>query len=56
MRIVHVILFGLAIVTLLISAATAGGMLGDIFWRAGIAILLVDLVAMRLWPATGTQA
>jgi len=50
MRIVQVLLFALAVAAFLAAAAFAGGLLGDIFWRAGIATLLIDLVAMKLWP------
>lgn len=50
MRILQIILFVIAIlsfITALIYALTATG---DIFWRAGIAILLLDIVCIMLWP------
>jgi hypothetical protein len=28
-----------------------GNEMGDTLWRAGIAILLLDLACMQLWPA-----
>lgn len=43
-------LFVLGVVAFLISAAVAGSMLGDIFWRAGIAVMLTDLALVKLWP------
>lgn len=50
MRTLQVLLFALAVLAFLVSAAFAGDLLGDIFWRAGVAMVLVDLAAMRLWP------
>lgn len=50
-------LFVLGIAAFVVSAVTAGTVLGDIFWRAGIAALLTDLVVIQLWPARrGTEA
>jgi hypothetical protein len=49
-------LFILGIGAFVASAVTAGTLLGDIFWRAGIATLLTDLVLIQLWPAgNGTE-
>lgn len=50
MRILEQGLFVLGVVAFLASAVVAGSVLGDIFWRAGIALMLIDLVLIRLWP------
>jgi len=44
-------LFILGVVAFLAAAVAAGTDLGEDLWRTGIAVLLVDLVAMKLWPA-----
>lgn len=50
-------LFVLGLAAFVASAVTAGSLLGDIFWRAGIATLLIDLVLIQLWPGgNGTEA
>jgi len=51
MRRLQVGLFVLALLLLLASLAFVGGVAGDALWRAGMAVLLVDLVCMRLWPS-----
>jgi hypothetical protein len=50
MRVLEKGLFVLGVVSFLVSAAVAGGLLGDILWRAGIAIMLTDLLLVQLWP------
>lgn len=50
MRIIQIIIFLLGLVAFLVSAAVAGGVLGDIFWRAGVGAMLVDVVCIQLWP------
>lgn len=50
MGILEKALFALGIAAFVVSAVTAGTVLGDIFWRAGIAALLTDLVVIQLWP------
>lgn len=51
MRRFKVGLFVLALLLLVASPAFVGGVAGDALWRAGVAVLLVDLVCMRLWPS-----
>lgn len=50
MEIIEKGLFILGVVAFLASAVVAGSVLGDIFWRAGVAIMLTDLLLVRLWP------
>lgn len=50
MRRLQVGLFIVSVVALLAALVVAGRDLGDILWRVGVALLLTDLVAMRLWP------
>ncbi len=50
MRIVQVGLFILAVLAFVGALFAAGSELGDILWRGGVAVLLLDLVAMKLWP------
>lgn len=45
-------LFVLGVAAFLVAAFAAGTDLGEDLWRTGIALLLVDLVAMKLWPAS----
>ncbi len=49
MRFLEVLAFFLALIALIAALVTAGTTLGDIFWRVGIAVLLVDIVMMMLW-------
>lgn len=51
MRVFERGLFIVGVVAFLVSAVVAGGVLGDILWRAGMAIMLTDLVIVQLWPA-----
>lgn len=52
MRTLQIGIFILGALAFLAALAVAGTDLGDILWRAGIALMLVDLVVMKLWPAT----
>jgi len=51
MRTVHVGMFLAGALSFLTSAIFAGGVTGDILWRAGVACMLTDIVIIRLWPA-----
>jgi hypothetical protein len=51
MRTFQLALFVLGAAAFLVSLAFAGGWIGDTLWRAGIALMVTDLVVMRLWPA-----
>ncbi len=53
MRVMQVGLFVLAVLAFLGALLAVGSELGDILWRVGVAVLLLDLVAMKLWPSTG---
>jgi hypothetical protein len=50
MRNLQVVLLVLAVISFIVSIFFAGAVMGDIFWRAGMAILLLDLVCIKLWP------
>jgi hypothetical protein len=52
MRTLQIGIFGLGLLAFLAALVVAGTDLGDILWRAGIALMLADLVVMKLWPAT----
>ncbi len=56
MRFLEVLAFFLALIALVAALITAGTTLGDIFWRVGIAVLLVDIVMMMLWPPSQSAA
>jgi len=49
-RAIQIIIFLVGLVAFLASAAVAGSILGDIFWRAGVGAMLVDVVFIQLWP------
>ncbi len=49
MRNFQIILFVVAILSFITAIVFAGSITGDIFWRAGIAILLIDVVCIMLW-------
>jgi len=51
MRTLQVVLFVAGLVVFVAALLVAGGVLGDIFWRTGVALMLADLVLMKLWPA-----
>lgn len=45
-------LFVLGVAAFLAAAFAAGSDLGLDLWHTGISVLLVDLVAMKLWPVS----
>ncbi len=51
MRVMHIGLFVLGVLAFVAALFAAGSELGDILWRVGVAVLLLDLVAMKLWPS-----
>lgn len=51
MRLFQIILFILAVVVFLAAACFIGSMMGDTLWRAGVAVMLGDLVCILLWPS-----
>jgi hypothetical protein len=50
MRNLQLSLLGLGVVSFLAAALFIGQNAGDTLWRAGVAILLVDLNLEKLWP------
>ena len=50
MRFVQIFLFIISIFLFFIAAFFYMSILGLILWRAGIAILLLDVVCLLLWP------
>jgi hypothetical protein len=55
MRLLQVTLLVVGILAFVAAGVAAGSELGDTFWRAGIAVLLTDVVVMKLWPAGGAR-
>lgn len=55
MRAIHIGLFVLGVLAFVAALFAAGSELGDILWRGGVAVLLLDLVAMKLWPSREVQ-
>jgi len=56
MRLLQVTLFIFALVAFVAATFFAGTEMGDILWRAGVAVLLLDLVCLKLWPASPASA
>ena len=50
MRLFQIIVFGLGAASLIAATGFIGNDTGDVLWRAGIAILLFDVVCLLLWP------
>jgi hypothetical protein len=50
MRNLQIILFVIAVLSFIMALIYAGSVTGDILWRAGIAVLLIDIVFIMLWP------
>lgn len=50
MRLAQIILFILGTAALLASAFGAGPHYGEFMYKTGIALLLVDVVCIQLWP------
>ena len=48
----QVTLFVLAVISFITAAICTGSLAGDALWRAGVALLLGDLVCLRLWPSS----
>lgn len=52
MRTFQVVMFVLGIVSFLAAVPFVGQDMGNTLWRAGVAIMLIDLVCAKLWPGT----
>ena len=50
MRRMQIAFFALGVLSFLAAAALTGNMLGDVFWRAGVAVMLGDIVLALIWP------
>ena len=50
MRLLQITLLGAALICLLASLLDMLGIAGLIHWRAGIALLAIDVVLILLWP------
>jgi len=50
MRKFQITLFVLAALSFIAAAVCTGSLIGDALWRAGVALLLGDLVCLKLWP------
>jgi len=55
-RQLQVTLFVLALVAFIAALFVTGTEMGDILWRGGVAVLLLDLVCIKLWPASPASA
>lgn len=51
MRQMQIALFGLGVAALVASAFGRGPEYGETFLKIGIALLLIDVVCIQLWPA-----
>ncbi len=54
MRLFQITLFILGIASLIASLIGMGKDYGETFYNAGIAILLIDVVCLQLWPSAKT--
>jgi hypothetical protein len=50
MRIRQLVLLALGVLSLAAALPFVGAVAGDALWRAGVAVLLVDIVCILLWP------
>lgn len=53
MRVLQIGVFVVGLVTFFVALAVAGDEMGDILWRVGVALMLIDLVIIKLWPGAG---
>ena len=51
MRLFQIILFLVAVLSLFTALFFIGSDTGLDLWRSGVAILLIDVVCLMLWPA-----
>ncbi|MGA9116739.1 MAG: hypothetical protein WB626_08190 [Bacteroidota bacterium] len=52
MRTLQIVLFLLGVPFFLAALLFIGDPMGDTLWRAGVAVLLTDLVCVKLWPCS----
>lgn len=53
MRTLQIVIFIAGLLSFIVAVASIGQELGDILWRLGIALMLTDLVLLKLWPGRG---
>ena len=51
MKLLQIVLFLVAVLIFIAAAFYIGSDTGLDLWRAGLAILLIDVVCLLLWPA-----
>lgn len=51
MRVVQITLFTLGVLAMLGSIPFIGSGTGDTLWRAGVALFLMDIACIMLWPS-----
>ena len=51
MRQAQIVVFALGAVSLIVSAFGIGRDYGETFYNTGIALLVLDVVAIQLWPS-----
>ncbi len=51
MRQFQIVGFGLGLAAFAVSAFFAGKLMGDTFWKVGMAVMISDIVCILLWPA-----
>lgn len=51
MRLIQALLFIAAFAAFVAAVFFMGAVAGDALWRAGVALLLLDIVCIMLWPA-----
>jgi hypothetical protein len=56
MRILQIILFGMAVAAILTASFFIGTDDGDTFWKIGLTLLLLDMVCIKLWPTLPKQS
>jgi hypothetical protein len=50
MRQIQISIFVLGLISFLAALFFIGQEMGDTLWRAGVAVMLIDLVLMKAWP------
>ena len=51
MRYLQILVFVVGLAALIAAIFFVGTGTGDTLWRAGVAVLLLDVVCIMLWPA-----
>jgi hypothetical protein len=56
MRALQVVTFCIGVLSFLAAIFFIGADMGNTLWRAGVALLLIDLVCVKLWPTSTQEA